>query len=59
VYAKDIESLSYASFHVLVNEEDFSLINNTGIWPNGCLIASFFGRLNLEQIYSPEDLFFL
>jgi hypothetical protein len=45
---------TYASFHISVNEEDFPSINNTGVWPNGCLIAPFFGRLNPEQIYSPE-----
>jgi hypothetical protein len=43
---------SYASFHVLVNEGDSPLINNTGVWPNGCLIAPFFGKLTPEQIYS-------
>jgi hypothetical protein len=30
---------SYASFHVSVVEYDFHLINNTGIWPDGCSIA--------------------
>jgi hypothetical protein len=32
---------AYASFHISVNEENFPLINNTGVWPNGCLIAPF------------------
>jgi hypothetical protein len=45
---------TYASFHICVNEEDFPSTNNTRVWPNGCLIAPFFGRLNPEQIYSPE-----
>jgi hypothetical protein len=45
---------TYASFHVLVNEDDFPLINNTGVWPNGCLITPFFGKLTPEQIYSPS-----
>jgi hypothetical protein len=45
---------SYASFHFSVNE-DFPLINNTGVWPNGCLIAPFYGRLNADQIYRPDD----
>jgi hypothetical protein len=31
------------------------MMNNIGEWPNERLIAPFFGRLNLEQIYSPED----
>jgi hypothetical protein len=43
-----------ASFHVSVSEKDFPLINNTGVWPNGCLIAPFYGRLNFDQIYSPD-----
>jgi hypothetical protein len=30
------------------------LINKTGVWPNGCLIAPFFGKLTPEQIYSPS-----
>jgi hypothetical protein len=46
---------SYASFHISVNEEDFPLINNTGVWHNGCLIAPFYGRLNADQIYRPDD----
>jgi hypothetical protein len=41
----------YASFHVLVNEDDFPLVNNMDVWPNGCLIASFFGRLSPDKIY--------
>jgi hypothetical protein len=45
---------SYASFHVSVPEDDFQLINNTEVWPNGCLIAPFYGRLNPDQIYSDQ-----
>jgi hypothetical protein len=45
---------SYASFHVSVAEDDFHLNNNTGVWPNGCLIAIFYGRLNPDQIYTCE-----
>jgi hypothetical protein len=41
---------TYASFHVLVNEDDFPLVNNISVWPNGCLIAPFFGRLSPDQI---------
>jgi hypothetical protein len=43
---------AYASFHVSVNEDEFPLINSTGVWPNGCLIAPFNGRLTAEQVYS-------
>ncbi|KDR11797.1 hypothetical protein L798_14176 [Zootermopsis nevadensis] len=32
---------SYASFHISFDEEDFPLINNTGVLPNGCLVAPF------------------
>jgi hypothetical protein len=46
---------SYASFHVSVAEDDFHLINNTGVWPNGCLIAPFYGRLSPDQIYTVES----
>jgi hypothetical protein len=45
---------SYASFHVSVNEDDFPLINNTGVWPNGVLVAPYYGRLSPEQIYCAE-----
>jgi hypothetical protein len=44
----------YVSFHVPVSENDFPLICNTGVCPNGCLIAQFYGRLNADQIYSPD-----
>jgi len=40
---------SYSSFHVSVEESDFTLINDTAIWPAGCLIAPFYGRLLPEQ----------
>jgi hypothetical protein len=45
---------SYASFHVSVAEDDFHLINNIGVWPNGCLIAPYYRRLNADQIYTAE-----
>jgi hypothetical protein len=37
---------SYASFHISVAEDGFHLINNTGVWPNVCLINPYYGRLN-------------
>jgi hypothetical protein len=46
---------SYASFHISVVEDDFHLINNTGVWPSGCLIAPYYARLNPEQIYSASS----
>jgi hypothetical protein len=35
-----------------VIEDKFPLINNTGVWPTGCLIAPFYGKLILDQVYS-------
>jgi hypothetical protein len=43
---------TYASFHVSVLEDEFPLINNTGIWPAGCVIDPFYGKLTPDQIYS-------
>jgi hypothetical protein len=43
---------AYASFHISVIEEDFPLINNTGVWPSGCIIAHFYGKLTSDQVYS-------
>jgi hypothetical protein len=42
----------YASFHISVKEEDFPPIINTGVWPDGCLIAPFYGKLTTDQVYS-------
>jgi len=38
----------------LVHEDDFPLIDNTGVWPWDVLITPFHGRLNPDQIYSSE-----
>jgi hypothetical protein len=45
---------SYASFLVSLAEDDFRLINNTGVWPKGFLITPYYGRLNSDKIYSFE-----
>lgn len=45
---------SYSSFHISVDERDFDLINNTDVWPAGCLIAPFFGKLKPEQHFAPS-----
>ena len=45
---------SYSSFHVSVMEDDFLLVNDSAAWPNGCLIAPFYGRLSPEQVYVLE-----
>jgi hypothetical protein len=47
---------SYSSFHISVSEDDFHLINNADVWPAGCLVAPYFGRLNPDQIYSVANL---
>lgn len=44
---------TYSSFHISVDERDFDLINNTNVWPAGCLIAPFFGKLKTEQHFVP------
>ncbi|GBM09765.1 hypothetical protein AVEN_101809-1 [Araneus ventricosus] len=41
---------SYPSFHVEVSESDFHLLSDASIWPEGCLVTEFFGRLK-DQIY--------
>ncbi|GBO30899.1 hypothetical protein AVEN_141528-1 [Araneus ventricosus] len=41
---------SYASFHVEVFESDFHLLSDASIWPEGCLVTEFFGRLKEDQI---------
>ena len=42
---------TYVSFHISVTEDDFPLIYNTGVWPDSCLIAQFYGQLNPDQIF--------
>jgi hypothetical protein len=44
----------FASFHFSVAEGDLQLINNTGVRPNGCLIAPYYGRLIPDKFYSVE-----
>jgi hypothetical protein len=44
---------SYASFHVSVMEDEFSLINDVGVWPSGVIIAPYYGKLAPDQVYTP------
>jgi hypothetical protein len=44
---------SYASFHISVTENEFPLINSTGVWPSGCLIAPYYGKLTPDQVFTP------
>jgi hypothetical protein len=46
---------SYSSFHISGSEDDFYLVNNTNVWPIGCLITPYYGRLSPDQIYSVEN----
>ena len=47
---------SYSSFHISVTDDDFDLINNTEVWPIGCLISPYYGKLQPSQIYSTENV---
>jgi hypothetical protein len=47
---------SYSSFHISVTEDEFSLINNTAVWPSGCLIAPYYGKLTPDQIFTPQHI---
>jgi hypothetical protein len=46
---------TYASFHISVTEDDIPLIHNTGVWPDRCLIAPFYGRLSPDQILNSDS----
>jgi hypothetical protein len=46
---------SYSSFHISVSEDDFHLVNNTNVWPIGCLITPYYERLSPDQIYLEEN----
>ncbi|KAI5711797.1 hypothetical protein M8J76_016705 [Diaphorina citri] len=45
---------SYSSFHVEVLASEFHLIDDENIWPDGCLIKQFYGKL-LPQIIIHEE----
>jgi hypothetical protein len=45
---------TYAYFHTSVHEDVFPLINNTGVCPQGALIAPFYGKISANQINSSE-----
>jgi hypothetical protein len=48
------ECNSYSSFHISVTEDEFSVINNTGVWPSGCLIAPYYDKLTPDQMFTPS-----
>ncbi|GBM35198.1 hypothetical protein AVEN_189948-1 [Araneus ventricosus] len=41
---------SYASFHIEVYENDLQQLLDSTFWPEGCLIAEFYGKLRNDQI---------
>nr|CAD7428224.1 unnamed protein product [Timema monikensis] len=41
--------------HIFPKEDDFTIINNGDIWPSGCLIAPYYGKLLPEQIVCEES----
>jgi hypothetical protein len=45
---------SCSSFHISVTEDEVALINNIGVWPSGCLIAPYYGKLTPDQILTPS-----
>jgi hypothetical protein len=45
---------SYSSLHISVSQDEFHLINDIDVWPIGCLIAPYCGRLNPDQVYSSD-----
>ncbi|KAJ4433162.1 hypothetical protein ANN_15419 [Periplaneta americana] len=46
--------LSYSSFHITVDVRDFDSINKPEVWPAGCLIAPFYGKLKPEQHFDSQ-----
>ncbi|GBN84246.1 hypothetical protein AVEN_2917-1 [Araneus ventricosus] len=42
---------SYASFHIDVYENDLKQLLDSTVWPEGCLIAEYYGKLRNDQIY--------
>jgi len=43
----------YASFHLSVPEDSFEILSNVDSWPQGCILAPFWGRLRPDQLYIP------
>jgi hypothetical protein len=49
-----IKFKTYVSFHVSVTEDDFPLIHNTDIRPDGRLNGPFYERLNPDEIFNSD-----
>ena len=41
--------MSYASFHIAVEWDDFDKVNDANVWPIGCLFRQFFGLLRRQE----------
>lgn len=41
--------VSYASFHLLIDSEDFNKIHHEDLWPEGVLVKPFLGRLRVSE----------
>ena len=40
-----------SSFHIPVNEDESTLINNTGVWSTGYPVPPYYGKLTPDQVY--------
>jgi hypothetical protein len=43
---------SCSSFHISVKEDEFPIINNTGVWPSGYLFVPYYGKLTPDKIFT-------
>lgn len=46
---------SYASFHIETYENDFEKLLDEDLWPEGCIVSEFRGRLRDDQVYNISD----
>lgn len=47
---------TYSSFHIEVYENDLEKVLCSSVWPEGCLVSQFYGRLKSTQILVPENI---
>lgn len=41
----------YSSFHIEILESDMNVLLNAELWPEGCIVSKFLGRLRRDQIF--------
>lgn len=46
---------SYASFHIETYEKDFEKLLDECVWPEGCIVSEFRGRLRNDQVCNVYD----